>query len=236
MSPIWTIAKRELNAYFVSPIAYVYLITFLVFVHWFFFRGFFLEGQTSLRSLFQLVPWVFLFLVPATAMGKWSEEKKTGTIELLFTFPLKDIQVVLGKFLAGLSLVGLALFLTFPLPLTVSLLGTLDFGPIIGGYLGLLLLGGSYLAIGLWVSALTENQIIAFIVGLLCCFALFMIGEPLFTTGLPPILVAILQNASLSAHFQSIGRGIIDSRDILYYFSVIFFFLFLNLKVVEKRT
>ncbi|MDO8526977.1 MAG: ABC transporter permease [Deltaproteobacteria bacterium] len=235
MKTILTIAKREFKAYFQSPIAYIYLVTFLVLVHWIFLRGFFVIGQGNLRSFFTLLPWVYLFFVPAVAMGKWSEERKQGTIELLFTMPISETQILLGKFLAGLGLLSVALFLTFPLPVTIALIGKIDLGPMIGGYLGLLFLGGAYLAIGLWVSALTDNQIIAFILGVLVCFALFIIGEPLVTSGLPPMLVSLLQYAGLGSHFESIGRGVIDSRDCIYYISVISLFLFFNLKALEAR-
>ena len=235
MSTLWTIAKREFKAYFISPIAYVYLVTFLVLVHWLFLRSFFLIGQANLRGFFDLMPWVYLIFVPAVAMGKWAEEKKMGTIELLFTMPIAQRDIVVGKFLAGLSLLATALLLTFPLPITVLLLGHTDLGPLLGGYLGLLFLGGAYLAAGLWVSALTENQIIAFILGVVVCFILFIIGEPIVTTGLSPLLISFLQYLGLGSHFESIGRGVIDSRDLIYYLSVIFFFLFLNLKSLEAR-
>ncbi len=234
-SPLLCIAKREFKAAFVSPIAYIYLITFLCLVHWLFLRNFFILGEATLRGFFQLVPWVYLFFVPAVAMGKWAEERKTGTIELLFTMPILKRDVVAGKFLAGLWLIGMTLLLTFPLPVTVALLSKVDWGPVIGGYLGLLLLGGSYLAIGLWLSSLTDNQIIAFILGVAACFALYIIGEPIVTSGLPPIVVSLLQYLSLGSHFEAIGRGVIDSRDLIYYFSIIGFFLFLNLKTLEGR-
>ncbi|MDO8494011.1 MAG: Gldg family protein [Deltaproteobacteria bacterium] len=235
MKTILTIAKKELRGYFISPIAYIYLSAFEILVHWFFLRNFFIAGQSSLRTLFSLVPWFYLFFIPAVAMGKWSEEKKQGTIETLFTLPITKTDVVLGKFFAGLGLIATALLLTFSLPLTVSLVGDLDFGPMIGGYLGLLLLGGAYLSIGLWISSLTENQIIAFIVSVLACFTLFAVGEPIFTNGLPSDLVAILQYASLSSHFESIARGVLDSRDLLYYFSMIGLFLFLNRRALEQN-
>lgn len=235
MNIIWTIAKREFKAYFVSPIAYVTLITFLVVTHWLFLRGFFIIGQGSLRPFFVLMPWVYLFFVPAVAMGKWSEERKQGTIELLFTLPISKRDVLIGKFLSGLGLLTVALFFTFPLPLTVSLLGKADIGPILGGYIGLIFMGGAYLAIGLWISSLTDNQIIAFILGVVACFILFIIGEPLVTSGLPPLVVSFFQYAGLGSHFESIGRGVIDSRDCIYYLTVIALFLFFNLKSLEAR-
>lgn len=236
MKTIWTIAKREWKNYFISPIAYIYLITFLVVTHWLFYRSFFLVGQADLRGFFDLMPWIYLFFLPAVSMGKWSEERKQGTIELLFTMPLSEKEVVVGKFLASLGLLAVTLFFTFMLPLTVAWLGDVDLGPVIGGYVGLLLMGGAYLAIGLWISSLTDNQIIAFILGVVACFALFIVGEPLVTTGLPSPLVSFFQYLGLGSHFTSVGRGVLDSRDLLYYLSVIFIFLFLNLKSLEARS
>lgn len=235
MNTIFTITKREFKAYFLSPIAYVYIITFLVVTSWLFFRGFFIIGQAEMRTFFSLMPWVYLFFIPAVSMGKWSEEKKLGTMELLLTLPVKDIQVVAAKFFASLALVSTALTLTLTIPVTVAVLGDADPGPIIGGYIGLLLLGAAYLAIGLFVSALTENQIIAFIVGVVACFILLIFGEPIFTISIPDFLVGIFQYLGLATHFASVGRGVIDSRDIIYYLSVIGFFLWLNLKVIEAR-
>lgn len=236
MKTVLTIAKREFKAYFLSPIAYVYLITFLVISNWLFFRSFFLIGQTDMRAFFGLMPWIFLFFIPAVSMSKWSEERKLGTMELLLTLPVKDSQVVLGKFFAALGLVTAALLFTLPIPISVSLLGTVDAGPIIGGYIGLLFMGAAYLAIGLFISALTENQIIAFILGVVVCFVLLIFGEPIFTAGVPKALVGIFQYLGLSTHFGSIGRGILDSRDIIYYISMIAFFLWLNLKAIDSRS
>lgn len=235
MKIIRTIAKKEFRAYFLSPIAYIYLITFLVLTHWLFLRGFFVIGQADLRAFFTLMPWVYLFFIPAVAMGKWSEERKQGTIELLFTLPIAEKEILLGKFLAGLGLIAAALLLTFPLPVTVAWLGKTDIGLLIGGYLGLFFLGGAYLAISLWISALTDNQIIAFILGVAACFGLFIVGEPLVTAGLPSPVVSVLQYLGLGSHFESIGRGVIDTRDVVYYLSVIFLFLFFNLKSLEGR-
>lgn len=235
MNKMIVITKREFAAYFTSPIAYVYLVTFLVLINWFFFRSFFVMQQVELRAFFDLMPWLFLFFIPAVAMGKWAEEKKEGTIELLLTLPVRDSHVVLGKFLAAFGLIATAILMTAPIPITASSLGNLDWGPVIGGYLGLLLLGASYLSIGLFISAITENQIIAFIVGVVVCFALFILGEPIVITAIPDFLVGIFRYLALGTHFDSIGRGVVDSRDILYYFSVIGLFLWCNLKAIEMR-
>lgn len=235
MTTIWTITRREFLAYFRSPIAYVYLATFLVLSNWLFFRGFYLMGEADMRPFFTLMPWIYLFFVPAVAMSKWAEERKLGTLELLLTLPVREIEVVIAKFLAGMGLLAVALVCTLPLPFTVALLGQLDWGPVIGGYIGLLFMGGAYLAVGLLVSSGTENQIIAFILGVVACFLLLILGEPIFTTTIPHALAPALQYLGLGYHFASIGRGVLDSRDIIYYCSVIGLFLWGNYRMVAVR-
>lgn len=229
------IALKEFRSYFYSPIAYVYLLTFVVLSNWFFFRIFYLTRQADMRPLFGFMPWFLLFLVPAVAMSKWAEERKSGTMELLLTLPVADHNVVFGKFWGSMGLIAVALFLTLPLPLSVSFMGTLDWGPVVGGYLGLLLLGGAYLSMGLFISSLTQNQIVAFIVGIVACFVLFVLGEPLVTSTLPSWLASIMGYLGAGAHFDSIGRGVIDSRDVIYYISVIGFFLWCNWRVIHTR-
>lgn len=235
MKNIVMIAEREFRAYFLSPIAYVYLIVFLMLVNWFFFMGFFLLGQADMRPMFKMMPDIFLVLAPAVAMGKWAEERKLGTLELLLTLPVKDYQVVTAKFLAGLALIASAVLLTLPAAITTASIGNLDWGPVIGGYLGTILMGGAYLSIGLFFSSLTENQIIAFILGVVGCFALYIIGSPLLTAIVGGSVAGMMQYLALAGHFNSIARGVIDSRDIIYYLSVIGFFLYLNLKVVSTK-
>ncbi len=235
MNTLWTIAWREFRAYFTSPIAYVYLVTFLVAVNWIFFRTFFLVGQADMRIFFDMMPWIFLFFVPAVSMGKWAEERKLGTLEILFTLPLRDIQIVAGKFSAALMLIAAALILTLPAAFTVGLVGYMDWGPVIGGYLGLIFLGGAYLAVGLFVSALTDNQIIAFIGGVALCFLLLIIGTPLIVGGAVGLASQAAQYLGLGTHFMSISRGVIDSRDIVYYVSIIGFFMYLNLQVLKTK-
>lgn len=235
MRIILTIMKREFFAYFNSPIAYVYLITFLAVVNWFFFAGFFLTGQANIRGLFSMMPLVFLFFVPAVAMGKWAEERRQGTLEILFTLPIRDIDIVLAKFFAGLLLIMSALVLTLPIAFSVAAIGNLDLGPVIGGYIGLVFLGGAYLAIGLVISALTENQIVAFILGVVASFFMLIAGAPVIVGGASNFFTQFLQYLGLGTHFESIGRGVVDSRDVIYYISVIGFFLFLNLKVLETK-
>jgi len=229
------IFRKEFKAYFSSPIAYIFIISFLVVVNWLFFRSFFLANQSSMRPFFSFLPWVFLFLAPAITMRSWAEEKKMGTLELLMTLPVKDYEIVIGKFLSGFCFLLVSLLLTFPLPITVALVGQPDPGPIWGGYLGACLLGGAYIAIGLFASSLTENQIVAFIVAIVFCFGLLIVGETFVVLNMPAMLVPVCTFLGLGAHFESIGRGVIDSRDVLYYLSVIGFFLFLNQVAIESR-
>jgi ABC-2 type transport system permease protein len=235
MRNVAAVTGRELRSYFNSPIAYIYTTVFLVFMGWFFFRGFFLAGEASMREFFTLLPWVFLFIIPAITMRLWSEERKLGTLEIIMTLPVRDEELVAGKFLAGLAFLSFTLALTAPLYLTVHLLGQPDPGPVIGGYLGALLMGGAYLAVGLFCSSLTENQIVAFILGVVICFGLFIVGENFVIVSAPGFLAPILSALGLGAHYRSILRGVLDSRDLLYYLSVVFFFLYLNVKVLENR-
>lgn len=235
MKHILAIVKKELKTYFNSPIAYVFIVVFLAVSGWLFFRSFFLIGQATMRSYFFLLPWIFLFLIPAATMRLWSEEKKLKTIEVLLTWPVRDGEVVVGKFLASFLFIAIALTLTVSIPFSISRIGSLDWGVVSASYFGALLLAGSYLAIGLWVSILTENQIIAFILGVVISFLLFIIGEPLVLEVIPDGFVPLFSYLGLGSHFESISRGVIDSRDVLYYFSMIFFFLFLNVKSLGKR-
>ncbi len=229
------IFQKEFKSYFNSPIAYIFIITFILFSSWLFFRTFFLIGQAHLRPLFGILPWLFLILAPAITMRAWAEEKKLGTMEILMTLPIKDHEVVLGKFFASFLFIITAVLLTFPLPLTVYILGEPDTGTIVGGYLGACLMGGAYLAIGLFISSLTKNQIVAFIISIIICFALLIIGEDFVLMSTPSMIAPIFTYLGLGAHFESISRGVIDSRDLIYYFSVIGFFLFLNTLAIESR-
>jgi ABC-2 type transport system permease protein len=168
-------------------------------------------------------------------MRTWAEEKKMKTLELLLTWPVSDVEVVVGKFLASLSLLVIVLLLSLTIPISIALIGHPDAGQIIGQYIGSMLMGAAYLAIGLWVSSLTENQIVAFILGVVFTFILFIIGHPFVTMLLPSALVPLFTYIGLNSHFESIGRGVIDSRDIIYYLSVIGFFLFLNVCSISSR-
>mgnify|MGYP001589639388 CR=1 FL=1 len=222
-------------SYFNSPIAYIFIGVFLIAGNWLFFNSFFIIGQATIRNYFSLLPWIFLFLSPAITMRLWAEEKKSGTIEFLLTLPLTDWQAVLAKFLSALAFLFFSLSLSLTLPLSVAWLGNLDKGPVIGGYLGALLLGGSYLALGLFISSLTKNQIIAFILGLAACFAAFIIGAGFVLAGAPARLAPIMKFLGLASHFNNIARGVLDSKDIIYYLSFIFLFLWLNVRAIERR-
>ena len=222
-------------SYFNSPIAYIFIGVFLVVGNWMFFKSFFLIGQISMRGYFDLLPWIFLFLSPALTMRLWAEEKKSGTIEFLLTLPVTDWQVVWAKFLGALSFMFIALLLSISLPISLALLGNLELGPVIGSYLGSLLLGGSYLALGLFISSLTKNQIIAFFLGLVACFVFFIIGTEFVLIGVPKFIVPFFKFLGLGSHFYNIAKGVIDSKDIIYYGSFIFLFLWLNARVIESR-
>lgn len=235
MDNIMTIFKKEFKTFFISPIAYIFITVYLVVTNFLFFQSFFLINQADMRAYFGILPWVFLLFIPAITMRSWAEEKKLRTLELLLTWPISDFQVVAGKFLASFSFLAITILLSISVPFTVILLGNPDMGPILGGYIGSLLMGGAYLAIGLWISSLTENQIVAFILGVVITFALFIVGNPFVTMASPSILVPVLNYIGLGNHFESIERGVIDTRDIVYYFSVIGFFLFLNVQTLGSR-
>jgi len=227
MNRIRAIARREFAAYFNSPIAYVFLLAFAGAAVFTFFNihGFFARGQADLRGLFESIPALTLFLVPALTMRLWAEEEKLGTIEMLMTLPARDEELVAAKFLASWALFGLALFLTIPLAFTAASLGQLDWGPVIGGYLGSLLLGAAYLAAGQFVSSVTENQILAFILALTVCMLLYGIGTDTFTALFSDRTAGILRELGTGSRFHSIGRGVIDLRDLVYYLSITTAFL-----------
>ena len=229
-----TIAARELKSFFNSPVAYVILTLFLLISGWFFSSGLFLLGQADMRDLFSIiVPIMYLFFIPAISMRLISEEKRSGTMELLVTLPVRDVEIVLGKYLATLGLLAAALVLTFAYPLTLALLGDPDGGALIGEYLGLFLMGGSYLAIGLFTSGLTQNQIVAFITGFMLILGLFMLDKVLMFV--PGPAASILEYLSVTYHFDNIARGVLDSRDLIYYLSLIVVFLFLAVRTLESR-
>jgi ABC-2 type transport system permease protein len=211
-------AKKELYSYFYSPIAYVVMVIYLVFAGWFFFSRFFLFGQIELRSYFETAPMLLLFLAPAITMRLLAEEINTGSYEMLMTLPLSELEMLAGKFLAALVFLGVTLGITLSYPLTISTLGHLDWGPVIAGYIGLMLLGGTYLSVGMLTSALTRNQIVAFILGFAVCSLLFLFDKILFFVPAP--LVGLFEYLGVEYHFQSFTRGLLDSKDILYFISI----------------
>jgi len=233
MHNFYAIFKKEFKSYFNLPIAYIFITLFLVLANGLFLRMFFLDDQASMRRFFGLMPWIFLLFVPAVTMRLWAEEKKLGTMEMLMTLPVKEYEVVLAKFFASFGFLILSVALSFPLIITVAALGDPDGGPIMGSYLGVILMGGAYLAIGIFISSMTENQIIAFIISIVAIFALIIIGQDIVLFSVPKFFVPIFSYLSLSAHFDSISRGVVDSRDLVYYFSMIGFFLFLNVRKLE---
>ncbi len=229
------VAKKELRSYFNSPIAYAFLVLFLIASTAAFFSDFFPRNQASLRSLFAAFPLLLTFLVPALTMRLFAEERKLGTLEVLLTLPLRPVEVVLGKFLASVALLALALLLTAGAPLTAALLGDLDWGPVAGGYAAALLLGAAYLAIGLVISALTENQILAFLATLAVCFLFWLVGEEAVTRLFSVSQAAVLQMFGTGARFRSVERGVIDLRDIYYYVGIVTCGLAFNVLAIETR-
>lgn len=228
MSIILTIAKKGLKDLFGSPIAYVFITVFLVLSFWLFFSGVFLVGEANMRIFFSWLPLLFLVLLPSVTMGQWAEEKKTGTIELLMTLPASDAQLILGKLVSSLIFLAITLFFTLPLVVVVSRLGDLDMGQVMAAYLGSFLIGGCYLSLGLFISSLAKNQIVAFILTVVSLFFLYLIGESLVTSYLPAGLVPVFQYLSLNMHYTSMARGVIDSRDVLFFISFMVLFLSLN--------
>ncbi|NND45259.1 MAG: ABC transporter permease subunit [Xanthomonadales bacterium] len=241
MAAIGTLLRREMTAYFATPVAYVFIIIFLVMAGAFtFYLGNFYErGIADLEPFFRFHPWLFLFLVPAISMRLWAEERKSGTIELLLTLPVTAAQAVLGKYLAAWLFLGLALSLTFPMWVTVNFLGDPDNGAIAAAYLGSWLMSGGYLAIGACMSALTRNQVVAFILSVVVCFGFLLSGLPmimnLFSGWAPQVLLDGIASLSFLAHFADISKGVIDLRDLVYFGLVIGFWLLANVIVLDWK-
>lgn len=227
------ILKKEFRDYFVSPIAYIVISIFLIVTGWFFFSTFFLYNQASMRNFFSLLPLVFSFVIPAITMRLFSEELNIGSYEILLTMPVTFSDIIVGKFLAGVALTAAMLLPTIAYPVCISLIGDLDWGPVIGGYIGALLLGGAFSAIGLFASSVTRNQIIAFIFGAAICFALTLIDKMLFF--FPESVLNFFQYLGADSHFQNISKGIIDTRDILYFISVMFIGLYATYLSLLKK-
>lgn len=241
MKNILTIAKRELRGYFSSPVAFVFIVIFLLLSGFFTFMvaQFFDRGQADLQAFFTWHPWLYLFLVPAVGMRMWSEERRLGTMELLLTMPITPWQAIVGKFLASWAVVGIALVLTFPVWITVNYLGHPDNGVIFAGYIGSLLMAGAYLAITAMTSAMTRNQVVAFIVAVVISLFLILAGFPpvtdMLVTWASPWLVDGIAAFSVMTHFESIQKGVIDSRDILYFVSLIAFCLFSTSTIIRAH-
>jgi len=234
MQQVKHIFKKELKDYFTSPIAYIVITIFLLVTGWFFFMTFFLNNQASLRNYYGLLPFTFAFVIPAITMRLFSEEMSIGSYEILLTMPVTFKDIILGKFLAGTAFVAAMLLPTLSYPITISFVGQLDLGPVIGGYTGAVLLGASYTAIGLFASSLTRNQIVAFIIGLLICFFLTLIDKMLLF--FPGSIVKVIGYVGADYHFQNISKGIVDTRDILYFASLIFLGLYgTALAMAEKK-
>lgn len=234
MKSTLNIFKKEFKGYFISPIAYIVITIFLVVTGWFFFATFFLFGQAEMRNFFALLPMIFAFVIPAVTMRLFSEEFNTGSYELLMTMPVSSMNIIIGKFLAATVFVSIMLLPTLVYGIFISFIGDLDWGPVIGGYLGALFLGASFSAIGIFASSLTRNQIIAFITGMTFCFLLTLVDKMLFF--LPESLLNVFQYLGADFHFQNVAKGIIDSRDLLYFLSVCFVMLYSTNLVIEDKS
>ena len=240
MSGFWTVCKRELKAYFATPVAYVFLVVFLFFAGYLTFRGRFFDiRQADMRVFFSNMPLLFVFMVPCTAMRLWSEERKSGSIELLFTLPITVMHAVVGKFVAAWVFLGIALLLTFPMVITVCFLGDPDVGLIVTGYLGSFLMAGGFLAIGSFFSAISKNQVISFILAVVACGVLVYAGMPttlnFLSAYIPNGLVATVEMMSFQTHFDSISKGVLEFRDLAYFVGLIVGFLAACGIVLEER-
>ncbi len=241
MSNLPVVLKRELASYFATPVAYVFIVIYLLMSasFTFYLGGFYEREIADLEPFFRFHPWLYLFLVPAIGMRLWAEERKSGTVELLLTLPVTASEAVLGKFLAAWLFVGLALLLTFPIWITVNVLGEPDNGVILAAYLGSWLMAGGFLAISACLSAATRNQVVAFILAVVVCFAFLLSGLPLvldlFRGWLPQAMVDAIANLSFLQHYNSISRGVLDLRDLIYFALVIGFWLLANRIVLELK-
>jgi len=241
MSLVAALFRRELRSYFATPVAYVFIVIFLMLMgaFTFYLGGFYERAQADLRPFFNFHPWLYLFLVPAIAMRLWAEERKSGTVELLMTLPVTPWQAVLGKYLAAWTFAGIALALTFPIWITVNYLGDPDNGAIFAAYFGSLLMAGGFLAIGSFLSAFTRNQVIAFVITVVVCFGFLLAGFPLvldlFSGWAPQVVVDGIASLSFLTHFADISRGVIDLRDLVYFALVIGAFLYANTIVLDWK-
>ena len=228
------IFKKELKSYFNSPMAYIFLVVFAIVTGYFFTNTFFLFNQSNMRALFNIVPLVYLFFIPAITMGLIAREKNIGTMEVISTLPIKDVEFVVGKFLSALSLIALGLVFTFIHLFTLMNVGTnIDYGAVFTGYLGLLMLGAVYASVGTFSSSVTDNQVIAFIISVFIVLVFFLMDKMLYF--MPVSIAGVIQYISVDYHLSNISRGVIDSRNIIYFASLIGLFLFTTIRVLEIR-
>jgi ABC-2 type transport system permease protein len=241
MRTTFIVARRELAAYFATPVAYVFIVIFLVMLGALTFAvgNFFDRGQADLAPFFTFLPWLYLLLIPAITMRLWAEERRAGTIELLLTLPVAMWQAVLGKFLAAWAFAAIALALTFPMVITVNVLGTPDNGVILAGYAGALLIAGCYLSIGAALSATTKNQVIAFVLATAVCFMFTVFGSPVvagfLAEAIPADLLEAARRISLIGRYESVTRGVIAVRDLVFFVTFIGFWLYANAVIVDLR-
>jgi len=241
ISNVRAVTAKELHSYFASPVAYVFIVIFLILMGFFTFMlgGFFDRDEASLSAFFLWHPWLYMFLVPSVGMRLWAEERRSGTLELLFTLPVTALQAIAGKYLAGSVFLGLALLLTFPMVITVAVLGDPDYGVIVCGYIGSFLVACAFLAVSCLTSSFTQNQVISFIISLVVCLLLILAGWPpvtdMFVQWAPSWFVGFIAGFSIIPHFEALQRGVIDLRDISYYLSVILFSLFATSVILHSR-
>ena len=241
MNVLLNIVKRELASYFSTPLAYVFIVIFLTLIgsFTFYLGNFFVRGQADLNAFFAFHPWVYILLIPAVTMRLWAEERKSGTIELLMTLPVSITNTVVAKYLAAWSFTAIALFLTFPMWITVNYLGNPDNTVILASYIGSLIMAGGFLAIGSCISALTKSQVIAFVISVVICFMFILSGFPmvldLFESWAPQAVVDAIASFSFLTHFTSIKKGVIDIRDVIYFAALITFWLYVNIVIIENK-
>jgi len=237
MRSILNLAWKEIRQVFLSPIAYTFVSVFVCFVTFFFFRDFFLVSQATMDGFFGLFPILFAVVIPGLTMRMWAEERRGGTIEFLLTSPIETWHIVLAKFLAGLALVVLCVVMTLYAPVTVSGFGPLDWGPTVGGYLGAIFLGATFTAVAMFLSSFTQDQIVSFLLGAIVLLALVLVGHPIVSDEFTPggWAASFARAISPTTRYQSIGRGVIDVRDLYYFVAMTGFFLYLNVRAIDLR-
>ncbi|MBK68692.1 MAG: ABC transporter permease [Legionellales bacterium] len=241
MNGLISIYKRELTSYFVTPVAYVFIVIFLFMtgVFTFYLGAFYESNQADLEPFFRFHPWLYLFLIPAISMRLWSDERKSGSIELLMTLPVSITDAVVAKYLAAWTFTAIALILTFPMWITVNYLGEPDNAVILASYIGSLIMAGGFLAIGSCISALTKSQVISFVISVVICFMFILSGFPmvldLFESWAPQAVIDAIASFSFLTHFTSIKKGVIDMRDVIYFSALITFWLYVNVVIVENK-